>query len=152
MCFAFAILLNGLTDVHSASAQALARFSLTLPGATVNITDLSGAEIGEGIHEGEINCNPSENCNKKTHLSFLINTAEYEYRFSEIQAIDIEARRAIVAGVGTVIINGQRNRFLFTATFEDIGFGNISTTYVASRPDASFLIPSTPGVMEITHK
>jgi len=84
---------------------------------SIPITDQSGNVIGEGKHLGQVRCNRN-NCSHKTNLE-LLNT-EYEYKFSTRQALDPEAERAVVAGTGTISGRGQKARFSFTATFEDL--------------------------------
>jgi hypothetical protein len=71
----------------------------------------------------------------------LISTAEYQYKFKTWQAHDLDARRLVVAGSGTILNGDQKERFLFTATIQDNRDGTLAVTYVASRPDASFIIP-----------
>jgi hypothetical protein len=121
---------------------------------SIPITDLSGNIIGEGVHSGKVRC-ISNTCNQKTELIFTIPLtdpwpyAEYEYKFKTRMAVDPEAARAVVAGIGTISGRGQRERFTFTATFQDNRDGTVSVTYVASRPDASFIIPRSPGTFTI---
>ena len=114
--------------------------------ASIEIKDLSGSVIGEGEHVGEVRCNFS-NCNQKTQLSLTsqLTSAEYEYRFTTRQALDPEARILVVAGSGKISNGNQKERFQFTATFHDNGDGTVSARYEASRPDASFIIPSSRG-------
>ncbi len=125
-------------------------FSLNL-----EITDLSGNVVGEGMHGGKLRC-IGDNCNQRTEVSFtsvfapLYRTdVEYDYRFTSRQAHDLEAESVVVAGTGTLSSNGQKERFTFTATFQNNRDGTVSATYVASRPDASFRIPSAPGTFTI---
>ena len=123
----------------------------------IQITDLSGNVIGEGVHSGEVRC-ISNKCNQKTELIFTIPLtdpwpfAEYEYKFKTRMAVDPEAARAVVAGIGTISSPGQKERFSFTATFQDNRDGTVSVTYVASRPDASFIIPRSPGTFTIVSR
>jgi hypothetical protein len=115
----------------------------------VEVYDLSGSLIGEGKHEGILKC-VAENCSHKAVLYFTTpptNIAEYEYKFKNIQAVDLDARRVIVSGEGTISNNGQKDRFQFTATFQDIGDGTLSVRYEASNPNASFSIPEYPGTL-----
>lgn len=123
----------------------------TDPAFDIPITDLMGNVIGEGRHTGKLRCILG-NCSQKANLSFaspLISTAEYEYKFKTLQAFDHEARTAVVAGSGTISNGDQKERFLFTATIQDNLNGTLAVTYVASRPDASFIIPESPGRLEI---
>ena len=116
----------------------------------IPITDLSGNFIGEGIHIGDVRCK-SNKCNRNTELQFTIPLTDpvYTYKFTTRQAFDPEAGRAVVAGTGTISSRGQKERFSFTATFEDNRDGTVSVTYVASRPDASFIVPRSPGTFTI---
>lgn len=115
----------------------------------VQIQDLSGNMKGEGLHFGRVKCK-GDNCSQSTTL--VLDGAEYDYKFSYRQAHDPEARRLVVQGTGYVTNDRQKERFLFTAVFEDNRNGTFRTTYEASRPDASFIVPSTPGNFEIGSK
>ena len=117
------------------------------------VQDLAGNAIGEGVHLGEARCR-GDKCHKKIQLDLLVGSGQvmYEYQFKALQALDSEARRSVVAGTGTIYRGPQRARFLFTATFEDNGDGTVSVTYVATRPDASFRIPSLPGAFVISSR
>jgi hypothetical protein len=111
------------------------------------VMDLSGNMIGEGTHGGEIRCN-SSHCSQKTQLDFSSGpyvTRTYEYKFTTRQALDREAERAVVGGKGTISGGRQKERFSFTATFQNNQDGTVSIRYEASRPDASFVIPRAPG-------
>lgn len=122
--------------------------------AVIKVQDLFG-NVGEGIHTGEVRCTGGDNCNKKTQLQFTSSFTDVgvlSYQFKTLQALDPERRRSVVAGTGTIYNNGQRERFLFTATFDDNRDGTIAVTYVASRPDASFMIPRSPGTFWITSR
>lgn len=161
--FAAVLLFVGLMDVSSANAQGnasvlpvqrqkydfgfeiLATVVFTDP-ASVEITDLAGEILGEGQHVGELVCH-GDNCNKKTQLSF--EGTEYEYKYSTRLAIDPEARRVVVAGIGTISNSEKKKRFSFTAIFEDNRDGTVNVIYQASRPDASFIIPRAPGGFDI---
>jgi len=124
----------------------------------LEITDLSGNVVGEGIHGGKLRC-IGDNCNQRTEVVFTRVFAplyrpdvEYDYRFASRQAHDPIAERVVVAGTGTLSSNGQKERFTFTATFENNRDGTVSATYVASRPDASFRIPNAPGTFEVSRR
>jgi hypothetical protein len=86
----------------------------------IQITDLSGNVVGEGVSEGELR-----------------------------QAFDLEAERVVVAGTGTKSSDRSKERFSFTATFRNNRDGTLSVTYAASRPDASFVVPEVPGTFEV---
>ncbi len=117
------------------------------------VQDLAGNAIGDGVHLGDVQCR-GDNCNRKTQLDLLIGSDRvgYEYRFKTLKALDPEARRSIVAGTGTMYSGAQKVRFSFTATFEDNGDGTVAVTYFASRQDASFRIPASPGRFEIMNQ
>lgn len=126
----------------------------TDPASIVPISDLMGNEIGEGTHEGELRCNPS-NCSQKTQLSITIPVASdlvYEYKFTTRLALDPEERRAVVGGKGTISNGDHKERFLFTATFQDNRDGTVYARYEASRSDASFIVQESPGLFEIQSK
>ena len=120
---------------------------------SIPITDLYGNFIGKGIHEGKVRCNKNT-CNQKTELQFTIPVTDYvyTYKFSTRVALDPEARIAVVGGTGTISSKGQKERFSFTATFQDNSDGTVSATYVASRPDASFIVPTSPGTFTIVSR
>lgn len=159
MAFAAVLLLIGLMDVSSANAQEnegvkpvrppqdefIVFLTDTLP---VDITDLSGNPLPQGQHGGRVTCH-GEKCIQKTQLSFMTEEAEYEYKFSTRLALDPEARRAVVAGTGSISTSGHKERFSFTATFEDLRDGTVYVKYEASNPGASFIIPRSPGIFEI---
>jgi hypothetical protein len=117
----------------------------------VQIMDLGGNVVGEGVHGGRAKCN-STSCNQQTYLRFDTASAEqgmYEYRFATRQVIDPVAEVVVVGGTGTISSYGQKERFSFTATFQNNRDGTVSVYYVASRPDASFIIPKAPGTFDI---
>lgn len=114
---------------------------------TVEIIDLSGNVVGEGTHWGEVKCR-GDNCNHKTMLTLglpLMEPVAYEYKFTTILGVDLVGERVLVAGIGTISSDTQKERFSFTAVFENNRDGTVSTTYEASIPDASFVVPNTPG-------
>ena len=113
------------------------------------ILDLSGNILGEGLHFGRVKCT-GDNCSQKTTI--VLDGVEYTYKFSSRQAHDPDARRLVVEGIGTLTNERQKERFSFTATFEDNRDGTVKTAYVASRPDASFVVPDTSGRFEIRSK
>ena len=113
----------------------------------IEITDLSGNVVGEGQHEGKVRCSGNSNCSQATQLQ--LNGIEYEYKFKARQALDPDERRAVVEGTGTIVRDDKKERFLFTATFEDNRDGTVRVRYEASRPDASFRVPKSPGTFGI---
>ncbi len=117
------------------------------------VQDLAGNSIGEGVHIGEVRCK-GDNCNHKTQLDLLVGSERigYEYQFKTLLMLDPEGRRSVVTGIGSLYSGPQKERFSFTATFEDNGDGTVFVTYIASRPDASFIIPSSPGTFGIFSK
>lgn len=112
----------------------------------LSILDPSGNAVGKGTKLGEVKCNISV-CNHKidVHIDLTTDSAVLEYKFRTRQALDLESRRAVVEGTGTIGSDGMKEGFLFTATFQDNRDGTVSATYEASRPDASFMIPNAPG-------
>jgi hypothetical protein len=122
----------------------------------IQITDLSGNVVGEGVSEGELRCN-GDNCTKSIDLNVQLfnppvgEPSSYllEYKFSSRQAFDLEAERVVVAGTGTKSSDRSKERFSFTATFRNNRDGTLSVTYAASRPDASFVVPEVPGTFEV---
>jgi hypothetical protein len=122
--------------------------------AEVAITDLSGTAIGEGLHSGEERC-INDNCFKKTQLQLnqpLTGLVTIEYRFETLQALVPDESRVVVTGTGTINSINQKEKFQFTAVIQDNMDGTLSVTYVASRPDASLMIPNAPGTFEITSR
>jgi hypothetical protein len=123
---------------------------------TIQITDLSGNVVGEGVHGGEVRCNRN-NCSQTTQLIYTIPLtdwlwSEYEYKFTTRQAIDPVEERVVVGGTGTISSRGQKERFSFTAVFQNNRDGTVWVRYEASRPDASFIIPAAPGTFSISSR
>jgi hypothetical protein len=119
-------------------------------GSGVAIKDLAGEDLGEGLHSGKVKCN-TMHCSQKVTVILnagQVNETEIVYRFSTRQAFDPAVELAVIAGTGTINSATPREHFAFTATFQDNDDGTIAATYVASRPDASFYIPRTPGIFE----
>lgn len=119
--------------------------------AVIEITNLGIGGAGEGTHTGRVRCNRAR-CGQKTVVRFTnpSSDAVYEYQFKTRQVLDLDPpERLVVAGRGTVSSGGQKARFSFTATFQNNGDGTASVTYVASRPDASFVIPKSAGTFRI---
>jgi hypothetical protein len=114
----------------------------------IQLQDLSGAVVGEGTHLGKMMCNTS-NCSQKTEVQldftvFFTDPAAIAYKFGTRQAHDPEARRVVVDGSGTLTTDRMKEKFRFTATFEDNRDGTVTVIYEASRPDVSFII-TAPG-------
>ena len=157
---AAALLWVGLMDAAPASAQGRAAglsaqtrmhdpeiIDITIiftDARNIDIRDLSGNVIGKGEHGGMVRC-VTDRCSQKTSLS-LTGGAEYEYRFTSLQALDPAAGRAVVGGEGKITTQGQKERFQFTAIFQDNRDGTLTVIYSASRPDASFIVRA-PGRM-----
>ena len=125
----------------------------TDPPQFLVVYDLSGNPVGEGVHLGEARCR-GNNCNKNTQILFTVSFTDpavlgVEYRFSNGVVLDPVERRAVVQGVGALYDGRQKERFTFTATFQDNRDGTISVRYEASIPYASFVIPNSPGRFEI---
>jgi len=119
--------------------------------AKIEITDLTGNPAGEGTHVGEVRCNRN-NCSQKTQLDLTLPLTDpwsVEYKFTTRQALDPVEERAVVEGQGTISSRrGQKERFSFTATFQNNRDGTVWVRYEASRSDASFIIPRAPGRLE----
>jgi hypothetical protein len=165
--FAVVLIMIALMGVSSASAQEIAGIMEKPPAMyepiytfvsltdTVlgDITDLSGNLIGEGVHGGEMMC-INNNCSRETQLYFtspLIETTYYDYKFKDLQARDPEERLAVVTGKGTISNADKKERFTFTATFIDNLDGTVFVRYDASTPEASFIVPRSPGRIEFQH-
>lgn len=137
-----------------AQAQVLDDFyfvALFADDAAVQMTDVGGNAIGEGLHGGRVLCNHSV-CSWQTYLRLHADSAEpavYEYKFKIRQAIDPVAERVFVEGNGTISDHGQKERFSFSAIFQNNRDGTIWIRYEASRPDASFIVPNAPGTFGI---
>ena len=134
------------------SARPVPEFTYTIvltDPSFILIYDLSGDPVGEGVHLGKVKCK-GDNCSQTTSLD--LEGTVYEYRFTTRLAQDPEARRVVVEGTGTLTSGRQKERFSFSATFEDNRDGTVSSTYSASRPDASFSILATSGMFEVTRK
>lgn len=110
----------------------------------LEVLDLAGNPVGEGLHSGKLRC--LVKCNKKMELT--LGEVKFEYRFTTLQVLDPDTGRFVIGGSGTVDYGRQRERFSFTAIFQDNGDGTITVTYEASRPDASFIIPNVSGTIE----
>ena len=114
---------------------------------TVPVLDISGQVVGEGVHLGQAKCRYT-NCNQKIELELTsppTTALSIEYQFTTRQAFDPTERSVVISGKGTRTSDSQKEKFTFVATFRDNRDGTISVMYQASRPDASFLIPRSPG-------
>jgi hypothetical protein len=121
---------------------------------SIEIMGLSGNVVGEGIHGREIRCNRNK-CSQQTVLSFglpLTDPIVYEYKFTTRQVLDPEEERVVVSGKGRITSRGQKERFSFTATFQNNKDGTVWVRYEASRPDASFIIPRSPGTFQFSRR
>lgn len=121
----------------------IAFFTDELP---IEISDLSGNIVAEGTQIGEAVCNRSK-CSHKIEVALAqsdVFAVPYaiEYRFTDRQALDPVRERAVVAGTGTAGSNGEKQRFLFTATFQNNFGGTVTARYEASIPEFSFVITS----------
>lgn len=158
--------LLSMTSPTAAHAQSTSDgifvFQASFPESSVEIRDLSGNVLGEGLHGGKVLCN-ANNCTQATLIPYdlcaiitdpLCGVANIAadtgivYRFQSWQSLDLSdagGGTVVVAGTGTTSNHGEKVRFSFTATFQDNGDGTVSVTYVATRPEASFVIPRAPG-------
>lgn len=120
----------------------------------IEITDLAGNIVGEGVHSGRLRCN-RDNCSQKTAIKMTVVFTDpavsmVEYKFSTRQALHPEEERAVVAGVGTLVNDaGKKAKFSFSATVQNNRDGTLYVAYVASRPEASLIVPRSAGTMEI---
>lgn len=114
--------------------------------ALLGITDLAGTPVGTARHTGEVRCK-DDNCQGRVELVVFNSTGSvyYTYRMKHSVALNPETRRSVVEGTGTIFGGMQKERFRFTATYEDKGDGTLLVRYEASRADASFLIADAPG-------
>lgn len=145
-------------QMNSASKMAKPDIDFTVvftdPAEYLVVYGLDGDPVGEGVHIGGVRCR-GDNCNKNTQILFTIppegaTISGVEYRFKNRIAIDPDARSVVAQGAGTIYSDGQKERFSFFATFEDNRDGTVFVRYDASRQDASFIIPKSPGRFEIT--
>lgn len=116
------------------------------------ITDLSGIIVGEGTHEGEARCSGGI-CSQSTQLTIsccLTDTWYIEYNYSILRSVNLEEESVVMEGMGTINRSGQSKRFSFTATFRNISDGKIYARYDASLPEASVILPSAPGIFELS--
>jgi hypothetical protein len=120
----------------------------------IDVNDSVGNLVGQGEHSGTVRCSDG-NCGQKTKLLLQVAGAPVtiEYKFKNLLALDTENLdpeiTAVVAGTGVISSEYGKERFAFTATFEKNLDGSLSVTYVASRPDASFVIPQAPGAFTL---
>ena len=138
------------TTVQAAPIKILVTFTDISP---IQYTDLNGNVIGEGVHVGKLRC-VGDNCNQKIEFEPVspeptTETVVYEYKFKSREAFDPVARRVVVSGTGTILSGGLKIGFSFTGILQDNRDGTVQVTYVASTPDASFIIPSAPGTFGI---
>jgi hypothetical protein len=125
----------------------------TLP-LSVQVTDLGGNFVGEGVHVGAVKC-VGDRCRHQTYLGFDIYSEEPtvdKYTFDTRLALDPEEESVVVKSRGEISGRSQKERFSFTATFRNNGDGTVFAAYVASRPDASFTISSAPGSFDISSR
>jgi len=140
---------TGIWSLQQQPPEAAIGISIFFTESQQTISDLSGNVIGEGEHGGDLKC-VLDNCSQRTNLFITgvsIN-AEIEYKFTTLEAIDLLARRVVVAGDGKIIDQGKKERFQFTFTIQDNQDGTLSVRYEASRPDASIIL-RTPGWMHL---
>ena len=142
----------------TASAQAAPNTILVtfIDTSPIQYTDLSGNIIGEGVHVGELRC-VGDICNQKIEFEPVSpqptsETVVFEYKFKSRQAFDPVAERVVVSGTGTILSGGSKIRFLFTGVLQNNWDGTVQVTYIASRPDASFIFPTVPGTFSILSK
>lgn len=149
-------ILTGLLGVMPAQAQPPPKepsyevvFTEAVPSL---IRDLSGVVVGEGTQLGKLMCNTS-NCSQKVEVEvysggYYTNLLSIEYKFATRLAHNPDERTVVADGTGSISFDRMKERFGFTATFQDNRDGTVTATYAASRPDASFIITS-PGSFTI---
>lgn len=125
---------------------------VTFTDTTTQYTDLSGNDLGAGVHVGELRC-VGDVCNQKIEFVPLSGSTTdllvYEYKFKSRQAYDPTAELVVVSGTGTISSAGPKIRFAFTGTFQNNGDGTIYVRYDASTPEASFIFPAAPGTFSV---
>lgn len=120
--------------------------------AVGDVLDLSEDLIGQGEHTGTVRCYDG-NCGQRTELRVSSEPATtYTYKFKDLLALDPTAERAVVRGSGVISSASGKEKFEFSAVFEDNGDGSLRVTYSASRLDASFVIPSAPGTFTLVDR
>ena len=120
--------------------------------AIVDVLDQSGNGIGQGEHTGTVRCYDG-NCGQKTELQMSSDPdTTYTYKFKDLLALDPTAERAVVGGTGVISNASGKEKFAFSAVFENNGDGSLRVTYFASRPDASFVIPNAPGTFTLVDR
>jgi hypothetical protein len=141
-------------------ATALPAIGQDLTGVVVDFTDsgvgdvqdLAGNLIGQGEHTGTARCYDG-NCGQRTELQLSSAPATtYTYKFKDLQALDATAERAVVTGTGVISSENGKDKFVFSAIFENNEDGSLTVTYIASRPDASFMIPGAPGTFTLVER
>jgi hypothetical protein len=138
-------------------ATALPAMGEDLTGVVVDFTDsgvgdvqdLAGNLIGQGEHTGTARCYDG-NCGQRTELQLLSAPANtYTYKFKDLLALDATAERAVMTGTGVISSENGKEKFTFSAIFENNEDGSLTVTYSASRPDASFVIPRASGTFAL---
>jgi hypothetical protein len=140
-----------IATVQAAPETILVTFTDTSP---IQYTDLSGT-AGVGVHLGELRC-VNDNCNQKIDFVPILaqkgsEYIEFEYKFKSKLAFDPAEERVVVSGTGTILSGGPKTRFSFTGVFQNNGNGEVSVTYIASTPEASFTFPAAPGTFSINN-
>lgn len=152
MAAGFAIALAATTLPVVAQGQDLTGVVVDFPDPVpTEILDLSGNVIGQGEHEGTVRCFDG-NCGQRTELGVTSIPAVYEYKFKDLQALDVVTEVAVVAGTGVKSGEDGKERFSFTAIFLNNGDGTVAVRYVASIPDASFVLPAAPGTFTLVQR
>ena len=138
-----------LVSASPAIAQgALTGVIVDFPPGVVDVQDLAGNDVGQGEHTGTVRCYDG-NCGQKTELQFT--SVTIEYKFKDLVALDQIAERAVVTGTGVISSGDGKAKFLFTATFQNVEGGSVMVSYVASRPDASFIL-TAPGTFTLVER
>jgi hypothetical protein len=140
-----------LVSALPAMAQDLTGVIVDFPDSgVITVQDLTGNPIGEGEHSGTARCYDG-NCGQKTELQFTDLSVTVEYKFKNLQALAPTEKRAVVGGTGLISSEDGKEKFSFTAIFQDNSDGSVMATYVASRPDASFIV-TAPGTLTFVER
>lgn len=153
---------------QQAPAEPRYDFDITLISSDTEAYSLDGVFLGLVAHGGRVSCNGDFNgakCNQKIALGFTAaftdpdppcsqdpNCFNYDFKLTNLGTLDKEDRRAVIEGTGTVSSGGKKEKISVTAIFQDNRDGTVEVTYVASNPEASLVVPRSPGTFAIRSK
>lgn len=153
VCLAMVFILIGpwgMTGiVQAAQEMILGSFTDSSP---VQYTDLNGNIIGEGMVVGKMRC-VGDNCTQEIEFEPIspqptTDNVKYEYKFKSRQAVDPGEQVVVVSGTGSIISDGPKIRFTFAGVLQNNLDGTTRITFEASTPEASFIFPEVPGILE----